>query len=140
MERVDDATFSKIGTWVSYDTSNGRFTFGATGLYYVEITALFLIDSSADGNVTFILQGSSDDFSASDDLCACNFGGDGNIERNTNTTSTLINCTNTSTHKVRLSFDSTSSNNLQGNTSTTKTGIRFIRLGDSQLWKKLIYN
>ena len=132
MERVDDATFSKIGTGVSYDTSNGRFTFGATGLYYVEITALFLIDSSADGNVTFILQGSSDDFSASDDLCACNFGGDGNIERNTNTTSTLFNCTNTSTHKVRLSFNSTSSNNLQGNTSTTKTGIRFIRLGDSQ--------
>jgi hypothetical protein len=132
MERVDDATFSKIGTGVSYNTSNGRFTFGATGLYYVEITAVFLIDDSADNNVNFILQGSSDDFSASDDLCQCNFGGDGNIERNTNTNSSFFNCTNTSTHKVRLNYNGTSGNNLQGSTTVTKTGIRFIRLGDSQ--------
>jgi hypothetical protein len=132
MERVDDATFSKIGTGVSYNTSNGRFTFGATGLYYVEITAVFLIDDSADNNVNFILQGSSDDFSASDDLCQLNFGGDGDIERNTNTGATFFNCTNTSTHKVRINYNGTSGNNLQGSTTVTKTGIRFIRLGDSQ--------
>ena len=132
MERVDDATFEKIGTGVSYDTSTGKFTFGATGLYYVEITAVFLIDSSADGNVDFVLQGTANDFTASDDLCACNFGGDGNIERNTNTQATLFNCTDTSTHKVRLRFLSTSTNNLQGLTTSTKTGIRFIRLGASQ--------
>ena len=132
MERVDDATFSKIGTGVSYDTSNGKFTFGATGLYFIEFTAVFLIDSSADSNVDFILQGSSDDFSASDNLVLLNFGGDGNIERNTNTGSTFFNCTNTSTHKVRLDFSSTSTNDLQGSTTDTRTGIRFIRLGDSQ--------
>ncbi|MDA7597092.1 hypothetical protein N8707_01240, partial [Candidatus Pelagibacter sp.] len=108
MERVDDATFSKIGTGVSYNTSNGRFTFGATGLYYVEVTAVFLIDASSDNNVNFILQGSADDFTNSDDLCQCNFGGDGNIERNTNTNSSLFNCTNTSTHKVRLNYNGTS--------------------------------
>jgi hypothetical protein len=120
------------GTGVSYNTSNGRFTFGATGLYYVEITAVFLIDDSADNNVNFILQGSSDDFSASDDLCQLNFGGDGDIERNTNTGATFFNCTNTSTHKVRINYNGTSGNNLQGSTTVTKTGIRFIRLGDSQ--------
>ena len=132
MQRVDDATFSKIGTGVSYNTSNGRFTFGATGLYFVEITAVFIIDASADYNVDFTLQGTANDFTASDDLCGCNFGGDGAVERNTNTNSTLFNCTNTSTHKVRLSFSGTSSNNLQGTSGVTKTGIRFIRLGDSQ--------
>jgi len=132
MERVDDATFSKIGTGVSYDTSNGKFTFGATGLYFIEFTGVFLIDSFADGNVDFILQGSSDDFSSSDNLVLLNFGGDGNIERNTNTGSTFFNCTNTSTHKVRLDFSSTSTNDLQGSTTDTRTGIRFIRLGDSQ--------
>jgi hypothetical protein len=132
MERVDDATFEKIGTGVSYDTSSGKFTFGATGLYYIEFTAVFVIDSSADANVDLILQGSSDDFSASDDLFQLNFGGDGNIERNTNTGATFFNCTNTSTHKVRVSFSGTSTNNLQGSTTVTKTGIRFIRLGDSQ--------
>ena len=101
-------------------------------LHYVEVTAIFLIDSSADGNVNFILQGSSDDFSNSDNLFYMNFGGDGNVERCTNTASTLFNCTNTSTHKVRMNYNGTSGNNLQGDTNATRTGIRFIRLGDSQ--------
>ena len=132
MERVDDATFSKIGTGVSYDTSNGKFSFGATGLYYVEITGLFLIDASAIGNGELYLEGTSDDFTGSDELFQLNFGGDGNIERNTNTGSTFFNCTNTSTHKVRIKLQNMSGNNFQGNTARTKTGIRFIRLGDSQ--------
>jgi|TARA_R100000149_G_C5856351_1_gene123518 hypothetical protein len=130
IERVDDATFSKIGNGVSY--SSGKFTFGATGLYFVEVTIILYIDSSAIGNGQAFLEGTSDDFSNADELFYMNFGGDGNIERCTNTNSTLFNCTNTSTHKVRLKFQNMSGNNIQGSSTVTQSGIRFIRLGDSQ--------
>ena len=39
IERVDDATFSKIGTGMS--VSSGVFSFPSTGLYFIQFNAMF---------------------------------------------------------------------------------------------------
>ena len=133
MERVDDATFAKIGTGVSYDTSNGRFTFGATGLYLIQFQWRVNVDSSSDASMVAIIQGSSDDFSNSDNLTYVKCSGTSSDTQNQTTHAiAFFNCTNVSTHKVRLNVNSMNNNDTQGNTNETQTGIYFIRLGDSQ--------
>ena len=130
VERVDDATFSKIGTGVT--NSSGTFSFASTGLYLVSFIVNLHVDSSGDGNMTFTIKGTADD-SSYDDLAEAQLSGDtSNNQRQSTMTSTLFNCTNTSTHKIRFATGSMNNNNLEGYTDVTRSGFLFIRLGDSQ--------
>ena len=112
--------------------SSGTFSFASTGLYLVSFIVNLHVDSSGDGNMTFTIKGTADD-SSYDDLAEAQLSGDtSNNQRQSTMTSTLFNCTNTSTHKIRFATGSMNNNNLEGDTDVTRSGFLFIRLGDSQ--------
>jgi len=134
LERVDDATFAKIGTGMTQ--SSGIFTFPETGLYQVRFNAGSVRSTSGNFNVYIYLDGTSDN---------SNYDGlaEGHESVNPNTSvnwasvsvETFFNCTNTSTHKVRFRVgggDGTTNQRLDGSTSVSLNTFTFIRLGDSQ--------
>ena len=130
IERVDDATFAKIGTGMS--ESSGIFTFPSTGLYYITFTFSIQLDANNDNSMICEIVGTANN-SSYDTLAEGALSGEtGNHQNQQCTISTYFNCTNTSTHKVRFDVNSMNDNNLKGSTSETKTGFTFIRLGDSQ--------
>ena len=130
IERVDDATFSKIGTGMS--VSSGVFSFPSTGLYLVQLHATFFGNANADSNVNAYITGTADN-SSYDDLALAQCGVDtSNNKKKEATTQTYFNCTNVSTHKVRFRTTSMNSNSVLGDTDVNYTIFTFIRLGDSQ--------
>ena len=127
LERVDDASFGKIGTGMT--ESSGIFSFPSTGLYLVQATMESV--SQTDGvvlnmNVTTnnstynvegtITQGDGDSHST-------NFASGSKI--------IFFNVTDTSTHKVKFTVGSAASTTVRGNTNINETCFTFIRLGDS---------
>ena len=130
LERVDDATFSKIGTGMS--ESSGIFTFPSTGLYQVIASPQFR--SNADSNSYVIINVSSNSGSAYDEVAYVNGG---NAASSNNTTSvfgsSFVNVTNASNFRVKFTTSSMGSNSfVSGNTDANYSSFVFIRLGDSQ--------
>jgi len=129
-ERVDDATFSKLGTGIS--VSSGIFSFPSTGLYLIR--GNFLTRVNTGDNAPLTLQGSNDNFSSNDDILARQEYGvvsSGNPYM-TKILETYFNCTNVSTHKVKVNFYANSSMDIYGDTNQNESTMTFIRLGDSQ--------
>jgi len=130
LERVDDATFAKIGSGMSL--SSGIFTFPSTGLYLIQFKPMFFFDGGADSNVNGLIQGTPDN-STYDTLATSECGGDqGYNKKKEGLAEAFFNCTNVSTHKIRFKTESMASNSLLGVTDYNKTFFVFIRLGDSQ--------
>ena len=128
LERVDNATFAKIGTGVT--NSSGVFSFAATGLYM--ITVRMTGQPTANDNVSIALYATANNGTAYDELFSNTFGADTNAVLSA-TNSAFFNCTNVSTHKVKFAAQSiTSGSEISGNTNTNNTTFQFIRLGDSQ--------
>ena len=129
LERVDDATFSKIGTGMS--VVNGHWIFPSTGLWQVFGNAN--IGTGSVDNVYLKIEASTDGGSAYDSLVqfqqsdsVATYGGHagGHI---------FINVTNTSTYRVKFVAGSLASGaEVNGNTNFNFTYFTFIRLGDSQ--------
>ena len=130
LERVDDATFSKIGTGMS--VVNGHWIFPSTGLWQVFGNAN--IETAAVDNVYLKIEASTDGGSAYDSLVqfqqsdsVATYGGHagGHV---------FVNVTNTSTYRVKFLCGSLggSGAGINGNTNFNFTYFTFIRLGDSQ--------
>nr|BAR18064.1 filamentous hemagglutinin-like protein [uncultured Mediterranean phage uvMED] len=131
LERVDDSSFSKIGTGMS--ESSGVFTFGATGLYH--LIANPLISSYNDNNSYISAELSTDSGSNfNETLFVTNNGIDGTPRMNSSVyQSTFLNVTNATTFRVRFRTSTFGSNTyVYGNTNENYTTFTFIRLGDSQ--------
>ena len=130
-ERVDDATFSKMGTGIS--VSSGIFSFPSTGLYLVRIKAMTL-RTGPNTYDNLRLRGSNDNFSSNNDVLALQSYGvhSSGDPYQSNIMETFFNCTNVSTHKVRFDFHAGSGLDILGDTNDNFTTICFIRLGDSQ--------
>ena len=129
LERVDDATFSKIGTGMSL--SSGIYTFPSTGLYEVTFSAMIL--SSNDTNSYVLANVSSDSGSNYDEIFRANNGDSAGQSTGNASNSSLVNVTNASTFRVKFTTSSmTSSSYVLGDTATNYTAFKFIRLGDSQ--------
>jgi hypothetical protein len=124
LERVDDATFAKIGTGMS--ESSGIFTFPETGLWFVRFN--WDGDSSNTGG-NMRIHASSDSGSNYDRLTDPHVG-DGQGWYIGASTEAMINVTNASTFRVK--FEKTGTWNMYGNTAHNRTYFTFIRLGDSQ--------
>jgi len=127
-ERVDDASFSKIGTGMT--ESSGIFSFATTGLYQVMTHSTFVPDSNGD-TCKMNIKGTTNN-SSYDDLAAAAYGSpaarDGTVS-----TSTFVNVTNVSNVKVKFTLSSMSgSSSCVGSTDYNRTCFIFIRLGDSQ--------
>ena len=128
LERVDDASFAKIGTGVT--NSSGVFSFAATGLYM--ITVRMTGQPTPNDNVSIALYATANNGTAYDELFSNTFGADTNAVLSA-TNSAFFNCTNVSTHKVKFAAQSiTAGSEISGNTNTNNTTFQFIRLGDSQ--------
>ena len=129
LERVDDASFSKIGTGMS--VSSGYWSFPTTGLYM--ITTDVGCSCNGDDNVRIDVYATTNN--SSYDLIAYAFaGGDssGTVD-NTACTTNYVNVTDTSNVKVKFGAGSLGSGSqVMGGTDHNYTSFTFIRLGDSQ--------
>jgi len=130
LERVDDATFSKIGTGMS--VSSGHWTFPSTGLWQVFGNAN--IGTSSADTVYLKIEASTDSGSTYDTLVqfqqadsVATYGGHAGAH-------VFVNVTNASTFRVKFlaaSFGGAGAE-VNGNTGYNFTYFTFIRLGDSQ--------
>ena len=129
-ERVDDATFAKIGTGMT--ESSGIFTFPSTGLYLLSIS-VFFHSRGNDEFGTVKTNVSSDSGSSFSEIAHCQ-GGNANNNPITHNTSieNFVNVTNTSNFQIKFSVSSQTYNDVKGATDHNKTHFTFIRLGDSQ--------
>jgi len=126
LERVDDASFAKIGTGMT--ENSGIFTFSSTGLYYVKFVAdSFYNNDYIEVNISVSTDGTNFDLTS--------ISNSGNITVNGFTSMVcecFINVTNTSNFKVKFSTVGMTAATLRGNTAHNETHFTFIRLGDSQ--------
>jgi hypothetical protein len=128
-ERVDNTGWTKIGTGMT--ESSGIFSFPSTGIYLITFSARFTI-SGSDGNCGVLINTTIDN--SSYNLVAELSAGNTSASAATGsaTQSTIFDVTNTSTHKIKFATVAFgASTNITGNTSYTKTGVTFIRLGDT---------
>tara|TARA_R100000388_G_scaffold70185_1_gene50816 strand:+ start:404 stop:925 length:522 start_codon:yes stop_codon:yes gene_type:complete len=130
LERVDDSTFSKIGTGMT--ESSGVFTFPSTGLYQVicNPTTIAVVDNALKVK-TMISTDSGGSFS---EIASTSGGGGGSsFDQNSPSTSVYINVTNASTFRVKFQLGSVgTSSRLVGSTTSTHTNFVFMKLGASQ--------
>ena len=131
LERVDDASFSKMGTGMT--ESSGVFTFPSTGLYRIQAIGLFHIASGNDGAAELVTSVSSDSGSNYDVMAMAISGNlSGSQSYNTHPSEAFVNVTNASTFRVRFETGSMGACVLVGDTNYNQTSFSFIRLGDSQ--------
>ena len=130
LERVDDASFSKIGTGMT--ESSGIFTFPSTGLYFVILNCA--INSQSDANSMVGAQVSTNSGGAFDDVALLNAGEQGSGDSGVTAYSHFfVNVTNTSTFQVKFLTTSMGQHSfLQGDTNQNFTTFTFIKLGESQ--------
>jgi len=127
LERVDDASFSKIGTGMT--NNSGIFSFPSTGLYQIINVANAFTPSQDNVYVSTNVTINNSDY---DDVARPGLSSSNSYE-NTATSVALVNVTDTSNVKVKFTTSSFASNSaLQGDTDRNKTHFTFIRLGDSQ--------
>ena len=125
LERVDDATFSKIGTGMSL--SSGIYTFPSTGLYHVIYSFHMRWSSSDSTNVDLYI--SSDSGSNYDIVAHVDSAGTDNHQSYNHA---FVNVTNASNFRAKFVTSSMSNSTLSGQTNQNYTTFAFIRLGDSQ--------
>ena len=130
LERVDDATFSKIGTGMT--ESSGIFTFPSTGLYLIICTPMVIAVS--DNSADVYTKVSTDSGASSVNIARANGGGGGgSYDRNTGNSNAFVNVTNTSTFQIFFKADSFgTSSRLVGDTNVNTTHFTFLRLGGGQ--------
>ena len=131
-ERIDDDYWSGIGTGMT--ESSGVFTFPATGLYQVTTFVLFqgaindattnlFIKVSTNGGGAFTTRGK---ISGGNRNTSSDVPDQGSLPL-------LFNVDNISNIQLKLETGSfESGTKLAGDTSSTETGILFVRIGDSQ--------
>ena len=129
IERIDDDTFSKIGTGVT--NTSGTFSFPSTGLYLVQAQAVVSRDNTNDNLIDFNIKTTPNN-STYTTRAVIRQSVTTAPTTQTGFTQTFVNVTDTSNVKVRFSFSNSDSNALIGDTDSTRTGWWFIRLGDSQ--------
>ena len=131
LERVDDASFAKIGTGMT--VSSGVWSFPSTGLYQIFTTAK---GNSSSTNDTWRINvyvstdgGSSYDYISEVTLGSTSSNTVAEMATNTN----FVNVTNTTNVKVKFETSSLSAGSvIEGITDYNKSAFTFIRLGDSQ--------
>ena len=126
LERVDDASFSKIGTGMS--VSSGYWSFPSTGLY--EVTATMNSTGASADNHIIRIHVTTDNSNYDPVSNVVSASTDSQHEQAS--CFAFVNVTNTT--NVKLFFEATSigSGSIQGDTDVNYTCFKFIRLGGSQ--------
>ena len=128
-EQADSDSPGIIGDAMSQ--SSGVFTFPSTGIYYIAFQVSARNPSSSSLYQSNVIGATTDNSSFSSaaenhlSIYATNAYGNSN-------TAFLFDVTNTSTHKVRFSVSDQSDNTITlGDSNNHRTGVTFIRLGDT---------
>ena len=126
LERVDDASFAKIGTGMS--VSSGYWSFPSTGLY--EVTATMNSSGASADNHIIRIHVTTDNSNYHPVSNVVSASTDSQHEQAS--CFAFVNVTNTT--NVKLFFEATSigQGSIQGDTDVNYTCFKFIRLGDSQ--------
>jgi hypothetical protein len=128
LERVDTDGFGQLGTGLT--ESSGIFSFPSTGIYLIDVTAHFSVDSQDTACNLSIL--TTTDNSNFDDACIITAGNYTSQIQQSVSNRFIFDVTNTSTHKFKLNTHSVSSGSfLNGETDRNRTSITVIRLGDT---------
>ena len=130
-EACDDASSGAVGTAIT--ESSGLFTFPITGLYKIDyFYKTFNGSGSQDNFITLDLFHSSNSGSDFDQLTASTSGGTDNMSAS-GIGMALVNITNASTHRVKLTGGSIASGSkIEGDGGFNSTAIIFQRLTNSQ--------
>jgi hypothetical protein len=132
LERIDDASFSKIGTGVS--VSSGVWSFPSTGLWQVSCFLTAIGDTQADNHIISVYA-TTNNGSAWDEIFQVCGGVNATAaqgNQNTGYLDQFVNVTDVSNVKIKFAATSISNGYIMGNSALTLTGFKFIRLGDSQ--------
>jgi len=126
LERVDEGTFSKIGTGMSQ--SSGIWTFPSTGIYLIRL--LIQGYSTSGDTINGYINVSVNSGASFTPAARANFSGVSCY--NNSTAEYICDVTDTSTIKVRFDVSSIGgSAEVVGNTDESWTYFTFIRLGDT---------
>ena len=130
LERVDDASFAKLGTGMS--VSSGIWTFPSTGLWEIGNYLVALL-SAADTATIIRTYVSTNGGTNWDESTTSRVGRMGATAWQAGNTVSYVNVTNTTNVKVKFLASSIAAGNaIKGNTTSSQTHFTFIRLGDSQ--------
>ena len=127
LERVDDASFAKIGTGMS--VSSGIFSFPSTGLYLILVQMEGY--SSSDDNIILNTRATTDNLNY-DTIARIIINGVQSDNIQTGASHSFVNVTDTSNVKVKFTAASISNGQIDGSTNENNTAFTFIRMGDSQ--------
>ena len=135
MERVDDATFSKIGTGMDFtNTGDGSWTFPSTGIWFIQASPKFFYNGNSAYNFATIegYNGSSWDTLSQGSTAIP--GASNSIDdwcQLTAYVSAFLDVQNTTSNKVKFSFTmGNQSVQVLGDSAYNRTYFTFIRLGD----------
>jgi hypothetical protein len=129
LERSNTNMQGTLGTGMS--ESSGVFTFPQTGFYQILVTGVFT--GASENAMQILIKGSTNGGSSYDTLTLI-YDGQRNAANTTggNSGSTIVDITNTSTHKIIFAAGSLSSGStVNGHDSENQTTFSFIRLGDT---------
>ena len=124
----NDTTYSTIGTGIT--ESSGVFSFPSTGIYLVEASASIYAFGDARPYGGILLQATTDNSNYSsiargyEGMYANDTYGNINVKA-------MFDVTNITTHKIKLTAESSDSVRYEGSTSENKNYLTFIRLGDT---------
>ena len=128
-ERVDNTGWGGIGTGMT--ESSGIFSFPSTGIYLINFQMRFVV-AGGDGACEVNLNTTTDNSSYTKVARAEAGNTSGSAAGGSGSQSILFDVTNTSTHKVKFSTDLfATSTRVSGNTDNTRSGVTFVRLGDT---------
>lgn len=129
-ERVDTDGYGTIGTAMTQ--SSGIFTFPSTGIYLLNATSFTGGTSAACSYIGLKIKTTTDNSSYSEASTSFSSAGSQNYHASMSC-SFIFDVTNVSTHKCKLFTDVVSSltADYSGSSSATRTGMYFIKLGDT---------
>ena len=126
IERIDESSFSKIGTGLT--ESSGVFTFASTGIYLVQASFNWYSNVNAytrgyiyvtTNNSTYDSVAQATEYIQAGELC-------------NGYTFAFVDVTDVAQVKVKFGFNGgDASSGVLGDTAETETGFNFIRLGDT---------
>ena len=132
LERVDDSSFSGIGTGMT--ESSGIFSFPQTGIYEVEFVASAQLYNNASRYIQIGIQITTDNSSyTTRALTMININDYNNSGYETGIVKAIVDVTDTSNVKLKFiqNWISTTNANLLGATTFNRTFFTFKRLGDT---------
>ena len=129
-ERCDSYGFGQLGTGMT--ESSGVFTFPSTGIYRIDAQG----SSKRTDNITIpeidlVIQSTTDNSSYNALSMSTGHIGGANNSYAVAYCSAIFDVTNVSTHKIKMYVNATHPTNFRGNNNTTRTGLMFLRLGDT---------